>query len=392
MSERHNATISANAPCPAQLLRCPNTGGELTSLTADELARMNGQIERGDVQHRDGSAVQGVFEGGYQTGDGRFTYGVREGIVLLLPQLALVDQFQQAHGEPAGALRQEKSAVQDFYDEVGWVEDAAGVFTDASLYEDLRDVAADYIRDCHLRVKQHLPPRGRYLLDAASGPVQYPEYVTYSEDYDARICVDLSFAALRAARRKLGDRGIYLLGDVTNLPLRDGAVDAAVSLHTIYHVPADEQAQAFREVARVLQPGGRAAVVYVWKTKWIRAAQLPVRLLQLPWRVARKMWHAAASSQKPDKPRRLHFHAHPYRWFVEQEWPFDYQIRSWRSVTAALTKCYFHSWLLGRAALRGLYWLEDALPGVLGRRGAYPLILIDKPAAEASQATLAKAA
>ena len=86
------------------------------------------------------------------------------------------------------------------------------------------------------------------------------------------------------------------------------------------------------------------------------------------------------------------FHAHPYRWFAGQDWQFDYEIRSWRSVTAPLTKCYCHPWLLGRAGLRLLYKLEDTIPRALGRFGAYPLILIDKPAAESASATLPRAA
>jgi ubiquinone/menaquinone biosynthesis C-methylase UbiE len=388
----NSATATSPVPCPAQILRCPITHGRLRPLAVAELEQINERIGRGEVQHPDGSPVRGELQAGYRTSDGQLAYGVREGIVLLLPTLAIVLQRQPASEPSAEALRQEKHAVQDFYDEVGWVQDKVGVFADAALFEDLRDVSTDYLRACHLRVKQHLPPRGRYLLDVASGPVQYPEYVTYSEDYEARICVDLSYAALQAARRNLGDRGIYVLGDITNLPFQDGAVDAAISLHTIYHVPADEQSQAFREVARVLQAGGRAAVVYVWKMRWIRAAMLPARILQFPLRLGRKLFHAVRPTASPPKRPRLHFHAHPYRWFVDQDWPFAYEIRSWRSVTAALTKCYFHPWLLGRAAFRLLYRAEDAFPRAFGRFGAYPLILIDKPAAESAGATLPRAA
>jgi ubiquinone/menaquinone biosynthesis C-methylase UbiE len=293
---------------------------------------------------------------------------------------------------PAADLRDKKRDVQDFYDEVGWVQDGDGVFVDAALFEDLRDVASDYLHACHLRVGQHLPSRGRYLLDVASGPVQYPEYLTYSEQYEARICVDLSYAALRAAQRRLGDHGIYLLGDITNLPLQDGVVDAAVSLHTIYHVPADEQAQAFREVTRVVQSGGRAAVVYVWKNRWIRASLLPARIVQLPGRLLGKLLRAVQPHETPQPRPRLHFHAHSYRWFVEQNWPFQYKIRCWRSVTTPLTRCYVHRWLLGRVALRFLLRIEETFPETLGRIGAYPLIMIEKPASETAAAEVPRAA
>jgi SAM-dependent methyltransferase len=378
MSESQRQTLASDIEL-AQILRCPITHGELRVLSADELARINQQIACGDLRHRDGSPVQGVLQGGYQTLDGQLLYGVRESIALLLPALAIVPDSQCARQQPTTSLRQEKHVVQSFYDEVGWVENDDGVFTDAELFEDLRNVVAEYAHNCHMRVRQHLPVRGRYLLDAASGPVQYPEYVAYSENYETRICVDLSYAALRAARGKLGARGVYLLADVTNLPLQTGAIDAAVSLHTIYHVPADEQAQAFRELGRVLQAGGRAAVVYVWKTPLMRAALLPARLAQLPWRLAVKLLRAFQRRVAHANRRRLHFHAHSHRWFVEQDWPFAYRIHCWRSVTVAVTKCYVHGWLLGRMALRLLFRLEQTYPGAFGRWGAYPLIVIEKP-------------
>ena len=40
------------------------------------------------------------------------------------------------------------------------------------------------------------------------------------------------------------------LADVTNLPLKNDIVDAVVSLHTIYHVPKDEQRKAFMVYSR----------------------------------------------------------------------------------------------------------------------------------------------
>ncbi len=45
-------------------------------------------------------------------------------------------------------------------------------------------------------------------------------------------------------------------GDITALPFRDGAFDALVSLDVIVHLPRGGEAQALREFARVLEPGG----------------------------------------------------------------------------------------------------------------------------------------
>jgi SAM-dependent methyltransferase len=167
-----------------------------------------------------------------------------------------------------------KKDVQEFYDNIGWDKSDDG-FSDASIYEDLRPVAAEYIQRCHQRVKQHLPDSGRYLLDVASGPVQYDDYVAYSAGYERRVCADISLRALVEARRRLGDKGLYVVADIANLPFADNTFDGVVSLHTIYHVPAAEQEKAFNEIHRVLAPERPAVVVYSW------GARSPLMLLSL---------------------------------------------------------------------------------------------------------------
>ena len=71
---------------------------------------------------------------------------------------------------------------------------------------------------------KYLRQGGKYILDVASGGIPQPEYLQYSEAFEKRICIDLSFVALQQARKKLGSKGIYILGDITNLPLRDDAL------------------------------------------------------------------------------------------------------------------------------------------------------------------------
>ena len=61
-------------------------------------------------------------------------------------------------------------------------------------------VSRDYIHRCRLRVNRYIASRGDFLLDAGSGPVQWPEYLTYSEDYRFRVCLDISITALKEAR------------------------------------------------------------------------------------------------------------------------------------------------------------------------------------------------
>ena len=53
-------------------------------------------------------------------------------------------------------------------------------------------------------------------------------------------------------------RWVDVAGDLTRLPVRDGAADALVCYHVLEHVPDD--LAAMRELARVLSPGGVAFV------------------------------------------------------------------------------------------------------------------------------------
>jgi SAM-dependent methyltransferase len=72
------------------------------------------------------------------------------------------------------------------------------------------------------------------------------------------IGVDLVAAGLRNAHR-LVPAARLLQADVCALPLVDASLDAVVSASLLEHVPDDRRALA--EIARVLRPGARAAIV-----------------------------------------------------------------------------------------------------------------------------------
>ena len=365
-------------PCPTAILRCPLTHGALRELSTDELEGLNELIDGGELLHADGSPVPQALERGFISADGAFAYGQREGIALLLPALAIPLTPQAA--TKAGNLRDEKRAVQQFYDDIGWTTaDGGKASVDADNWEDLRPVSRDYIHACHLRVGRHLKPTGKYLLDVASGPVQYPEYLTYSQDYGARICVDISCSALRQAQQKLGAHGIYILGDITNLPLADGVVDGAVSLHTIYHTPADEQANAFRELHRVLAPGATAAIVYCWRSLLNKLAMLPAKLVQAPGKLLGKLLRGKTHAGKSERSRTaVYYHAHSRAWFAKNLIDLPYEVQAWRSIDVPMLKAYCHAWLGGRLLLRLVYQAEEWFPRLLGWLGAYPLIVLRK--------------
>ena len=280
-----------------------------------------------------------------------------------------------------------KRSVQEFYDRVGWQVVEDGRYQNAR-YEDLRPVSADYIRRCHLRVKRWLKPRGRFLLDAGSGPVQYPEYLAYSEEYKYRVCVDISLVALQEAQRRLKDHGLYVVADVANLPFKSEPFEGVVSLHTLHHLPLDEQTKAYGELYRVLAPGCTAVVVNGWTDSPLMRRALPlIKLAEHAgsW-IALRRGRTVSLPQKA-KPAQTEKKA-PVGTFIRKldaAWLHDqiggkmnYQITPWRSVSVRFLRALVHAPTGGKVWLRLLFWLEERFPRYFGEQGQYPMIVINK--------------
>jgi SAM-dependent methyltransferase/uncharacterized protein YbaR (Trm112 family) len=371
------------------ILRCPITKQGLRYLNEQEITLFNKQIANGELCHNDGTQVKASLTAGFISSDKQFVYPVLDGIILLLENLAI--PVSGSKGSAPIPLRAEKKVLQDFYDSIGWHKEKQGSasFIDADKWEDMRPVASEYIHNCHLRVNRYLKAEGHYLLDAGSGPVQYPEYLSYSDGYDFRVCVDLSFLALVEARKKLGDKGIYILGDITNIPIQDNTVDGAVSLHVIYHIPRDEQLCAFREIQRVLTPGSSAAIVYSWPNstlmKWLMFPRRMNRKIRgwiqkfknLVKKVLRweKKRNPGPQASGPETPYRF---THDQAYFESNLKEIDFEIVVWRSITVTFMRTYIRPHLFGAAILRWIYRKEEAEPARYGRIGQYPLFVVRK--------------
>ncbi len=297
--------------------------------------------------------------------------------------------------EPASPQGEVKQQVRQFYDRIGWQME--GEYYQNARYEDLRPVASRYIHRCHMRVKQHLKPSGRYLLDAGSGPIQYPEYLTYSEGYTYRVCADISIVALQEAQIRIGDHGLFVVADVANLPFAPGVFEGVVSLHTLHHLPAEEQPRAYRELYRVLAPESTAVVVNGWtESQFMRRMQPVVNLMERlfkhktsPSEKARKQAEelelkARASGEEPvaeggKRPtgtfvRKLN--AEGLRSELGGE--MSLEILPWRSVSVRFLRAVIHNALLGRMWLNLLFWLEGRFPKYFGEKGQYPMVIIKK--------------
>ncbi|MGB3700709.1 MAG: class I SAM-dependent methyltransferase [Anaerolineales bacterium] len=281
---------------------------------------------------------------------------------------------------------QVKQQVRQFYDQVGWQEVGEGVYQNAR-FEDLRPVSQEYIHNCHLRVRRHLKPEGKYFLDAGSGPIQYPEYLDYSKGYQARVCADISIVALKEARQRIGDRkddgqGLFVVADVANLPFTDQAFDGVVSLHTIHHLPSSEHQRAFLELFRVLGESRSAVVVNGWESSSI--SDFFVAPIKWGRRTKRRITRRLSNkSQGPAAPRTstvsTFVNKQNANWLkMEVGRLVQLEIYVWRTVSVRFLKAYIHPHLGGRWLLRQLYRLEERFPEYMGENGLYPLIVLKK--------------
>lgn len=354
----------------ADLLQCPISGQPLAEVGGEALDRLR---DAPGLAFADGEPVPGGVERAFQDADGERTYVQVESILYLTPDKAV--RPARSDAPPASRAAEEKRDVQTFYNDTGWQKEE-GKYVDAKLFSQVGAAAQRYKERALGRIGPHLG-RGRYLLDAASGTIPRGTATPYAQAFERHVCLDLSLTALTEARSNLGDKGIYILGDVTRLPIREGTMDACVSLHTLYHVPKDEQEAAFLELHRVLKPGATAAVVY----NWGRHAVLP-NLLTLPVQLARFVGKRVMPKERDGRPtlRNLYFHAHSPAWFESRRWPFRYEITAFQSPNNPFLNLYGRDNALGRRVLDAVWRLEERRPAQMGRWGYYPLIVLHKAA------------
>jgi ubiquinone/menaquinone biosynthesis C-methylase UbiE len=276
-----------------------------------------------------------------------------------------------------------KQQVQDFYNQVGWQEVSEGVYQNAT-FEDLRPISREYIHRCHLRILRHIKPQGKYLLDAGSGPIQYPEYLEYSKGYQYRVCVDISLVALQEARKRIDGHGLFVVADIANLPFKAITFDGEVSLHTIHHLPLGDHLTAYKELFRVLIPGSSMVVVNGWKNppveRWAKAFR----------RITGKLWQTKQNSSdnqplNANQPSlgqsegKTFVSKYDAAWFKEVVGKYlPYEIWVWRSVSVGIMRTYIHENRMGHWLLRMIFRLEELFPHYLGEKGVYPLIVIRK--------------
>ena len=302
------------------------------------------------------------------TADHKYKYPIIDGILMLNNDYVIT-----AEDKIENTFDAINRKVQKFYDGKGWKKNDNGDYLDAIEFEDLRkDVSSEYLSRCHYRVSRYLNSKGKYFLDAGSGAIQHKEYLEYSKQYDYRICIDISIEALLECKQKLGDKGIYICSNLNNIPLVDNVVDSFIAINVVYHIPADEQIHAIREMYRVTKQNGKGVVVYDWYkySQWMNVSLLPFRAFEFFKNKFRRLF-------KITEEYGLYFYVHDLK-YLRANLGLGFDVKCWRSISVPFMKVYIHKYLFGKYLLDLIWKFEEKNQEKCGLNGEYPMFTFHK--------------
>jgi arsenite methyltransferase len=129
------------------------------------------------------------------------------------------------------------------------------------LYDNAQALSRRFVSALQHPIEWLNIPQGGVALDVGSGPGSVTASLARAAGPDGlALGVDISEPMLaRAVRAEAGPQVGFLRADAQRLPLRDETVDAVVSIAVLQLIP--DPTAALSEIARVLRPGGRLAVM-----------------------------------------------------------------------------------------------------------------------------------
>jgi 2-polyprenyl-3-methyl-5-hydroxy-6-metoxy-1,4-benzoquinol methylase len=137
-----------------------------------------------------------------------------------------------------------------------------------------------FVHNIRLDTIVGLMPAGRLrVLDAGCGEGHLIERLHKALPDSAFVGVDVTDVALRKAQQRCPFASFHK-GDVLRLPFKDAIFDVVTCTEVIEHIP--EYADALKELARVLKPGGLLVITFPNETLWTLARFLlgrrPIRV------------------------------------------------------------------------------------------------------------------
>ncbi len=250
--------------------------------------------------------------------------------------------------------------VYRYYNTSGWKKDKSN-FEDAKLFEDLRINSKDYVSKCRKRILKFIPKEGKNILDFASGPIQYKEYLLYSKNFKYRHCVDFSKEAIKIAKKKLKKKGKYYCNDFLKIKFKKNFFDCIISMHTIYHIDQSKQAQVINKMIDVAKPNTPIIIVY-----------------SNPDNIISKIKKVFKYKRKNKIKNNLYFFCNSNKWWNKFKKRADINMYPWRSFSSGHQKILFPDNFLGKYMLKILYLLEDKFKNFFVKNFQYQIIILKK--------------
>ena len=167
-------------------------------------------------------------------------------------------------------MKQNKKNVYEYYNDIGWeVSSKKGVVLDEEINVNNNESCRAYNTKTRNRVLEQLnrvSGKKNKLLDVASGAIHLPELIEFSRDFQQRHCVDFSSKALDQAKINLVNSGqkdsFFYIVDFLESSFESSGFDAAISLHTLYHVDITKQHDFVEKLIKYVRPQGSVIIVY----------------------------------------------------------------------------------------------------------------------------------
>lgn len=266
--------------------------------------------------------------------------------------------------------------VRSFYEEYGWVKQGDETGEDKS-FRKFRSFYFDYYSKVTIQreLSQFDGLRGKLLI---SGGGDLPEnHLVIAQQFEEVYCVDFSQRSLDISREKLGTKANCINASIMDIPIENDYVDAAFCGHVIYHIHKSEQAEAVRQLIRVVRPGGRVVISYSNPFSPQNLIDRTLGYAKWPLRRVRNLFRSAEAYNAEKKPA-LYFKPFPLHFWKQFKDSCEVQILPWQVLSASQERKYIRSDSVAEKFYRWAAGFEEEHPKIAVRLWSYPLIVLTK--------------
>jgi len=143
--------------------------------------------------------------------------------------------------------------------------------------------------------------------------------------------------------------------------------DCIFAAHVIYHIDAQMQEKAVREMIRLVKPGGRIVILYSNPKSPIRFAAGALHRL-------RKMFTPKRAVEESG----LYFSPHPLKWWQQFESACNVSMLPWDVIGSYEERTLIWSDLMASAFYPAARLVERATPSLAVKLWQYPIVILDR--------------